>query len=120
MKKRTYKERIKRLNDIAIFKRVMRRIIEKEVTRPWLREYCDKNEIYFTLRDTKYSLAGKVIENAFKKGEDQLITDILDSAERHWSLRIEVEDKHKPFYYRMMLKDTKRARGLYNQIKEEI
>lgn len=90
-------------------------IIEKEVSRDFLREELLKREIKFNLRESKNVLARKLCRCWLRDKDYIVLKELTEEAITHWNTRIDIGDRHRPEYYRSMLQRSERLINLiYN------
>lgn len=78
------------------------KVIEKQLSRSILRSLCMEYRLPYTLRTTKLKLAKSVCRYWIMNHMFDSIQKIAEEAINHWQDRIDVNDRHKPYYYQEM------------------
>lgn len=78
------------------------KVISKQLSRGILRSFCLEYQLPFTLRSTKPKLARSVVRYWIRNGQFDNISRVTQEALVHWTNRIEVNDRHMPYYYEEM------------------
>lgn len=106
------------INQRRIFLWRASKLVAKQLKRKELRDLCSKYNIKFNLRETKLSLATKVCNRWLMEGDIQSLKDVILAAKAHWEERIEVNDRHRPQYYRNMLELSEDVLEIIRKVEE--
>lgn len=87
-------------------------VIGVQLSQDALRGYLTQAGISFSLRASKEKMARLAVIYWIRAKDYDIMRVFLDSALNHWTHRLEVNDRHRPTYYKQMQARAERSLSL--------